>query len=198
MSKDRGRKEVKKPKKPKVQVPKANKSTTFIGRTLNLKCLTLTLFVLVTKLLSNLSMARRTATIQKFMASLGDIKRAMHYSLLSEDSRMSPSQVEVLWHVSKQTDMSIKEVANNLHITPSAVTQLIEPLVKEGCLLRNTDPSDRRSVMLHVSPTGKKDLEIVHKARVAWMSTLLKPLSDQELETLVSLFEKIVIKKKEK
>ena len=143
-------------------------------------------------------MATRTATIQKFLASLADIKRAMHFSALSENSRLSPSQIEVLWHVAKHTDMSIKDVANNLHITPSAVTQLIEPLVREGCLLRNTDPTDRRSVMLHISPGGKKELDAVKKAKVAWMSTLLEPLNDRELETLVTLFDKISIKKKEK
>lgn len=143
-------------------------------------------------------MSKRTVATQKLLTSLADIKRAMHFSALSENQRFSPSQLEVMWHVSKHTDMTVKDIANRLHITPSAVTQLIEPLVKEGCLLRNTDPDDRRSVLLHVSRTCKKDLETIARAKVAWMSTMLEALSDEELETLVSLFDKIALKKKEK
>lgn len=125
------------------------------------------------------------------------MKRAMQASALPEISSLSPAQFEVLGYVSKKSDVSVKDIAQALKITPSAATQLVEPLVQEGCILRNTDPSDRRSVMLHISPVGKKELVTVNHAKVAWMSQILEPLSDEELITLVTLLEKITQNSKE-
>ena len=143
-------------------------------------------------------MSSRTDATERFIASFASIKRAMISSLYSEQATLSHAQVEVLSHVAKQSNMSIKEIAALLHITPSAITQLVEPLVKNGCILRNSDPSDRRSVILHISPAGKKELEKIKKARAALISELLEPLSEAELDTFISLLEKLAIKKKEK
>jgi len=140
-------------------------------------------------------MTKRITLIEQTLASLVAIKRTIASSMHMSNAAYSPSQLEVLWHVSRRTDMSVKDVAAQLHITPSAITQLIEPLVKSGCLLRNTDPADRRSVILHISPAGKKTLAIISKERTRLMAKILEPLSDEELEVFHGLFAKIAAHK---
>ncbi len=140
-------------------------------------------------------MSKRSTLIGQCVASFASVKRAMHQCVLTSNAEFSPSQIEVLWHVSHHTDMSVKDLANMLQVTPSAVTQLIEPLTKSGSLLRNTDPADRRSVMLHVSPSGKKALADVSRQKTLWMAKILEPLSDEELETLHTLFDKLAVHK---
>ncbi|TMC30476.1 MAG: MarR family transcriptional regulator, partial [Chloroflexi bacterium] len=57
----------------------------------------------------------------------------------------SPERGRLLWAIS---DKSVRAglVAQHLKLSAGAVTELVESLVREGLVRRETDPDDRRAV----------------------------------------------------
>jgi DNA-binding MarR family transcriptional regulator len=55
-----------------------------------------------------------------------------------------------------QADATMKDYSERLGVSQSTVTQLADRLVRRGLVERQTDPTDRRVVRLHVSEPGTK------------------------------------------
>ncbi len=49
---------------------------------------------------------------------------------------------------------SVKELSERLCLTPGAVSQIVEKLVREGTMVRARDGNDRRSVRITLSEKG--------------------------------------------
>lgn len=56
----------------------------------------------------------------------------------------------------KSPSLMLKEIANGLNITPGAVSQTVDVLVKEGMLKRCVSKTDRRAVSISLTKKGEK------------------------------------------
>jgi DNA-binding MarR family transcriptional regulator len=108
------------------------------------------------------------------------------------DRKISRGQVIVLTIVGNRDGLSIKDIAESMHISGSAATQLVDSLVRAGLLAREVDPNDRRIMRISLTDEGKSRLEKFRKARLEAMGEILSPLSRQELETFRNLLRKII------
>lgn len=86
----------------------------------------------------------------------------------------------------------IKDLAEHLRMTSSAVTQLVDGLVKEKLLLRTEDPADRRKISVSLTPQGRKKLEEAKQQKFLTISKLFESLSDKEIEHLYAIQKKII------
>jgi DNA-binding MarR family transcriptional regulator len=70
----------------------------------------------------------------------------------------SPERGRLLWAIS---DKSVRAglVAQHLKLSAGAVTELVENLVREGLVRRETDPDDRRAVILALTAEGRRICE---------------------------------------
>lgn len=105
---------------------------------------------------------------------------------------LPPAQGELLYIVEGKDGLSIKEIAEMMQVSGSAVTQLVDPLVKAGLLTREPDPRDRRTLKIGLTSEGAAKLEIFKKYHFENVSRILSPLTEQELDTLRGLLEKII------
>ncbi|MDO5581299.1 MAG: MarR family transcriptional regulator [Planctomycetia bacterium] len=74
-----------------------------------------------------------------------------------------------------------KDLGKELKMTKPATSVLVENLVKKKLVSRNPCPSDRRSLCLHLTPFGKKTLDLI-KSNLSILRTKLLddiPVSDQ-------------------
>jgi len=67
----------------------------------------------------------------------------------------SPERGRLIWVIG---DKSLRAglAAQQLKLSAGAVTELVEGLVSEGLVRRDTDPDDRRAVVLALTPAGRR------------------------------------------
>lgn len=105
---------------------------------------------------------------------------------------LNPAQAELLHIIARHEGLSIKEIADILKITGSAVTQHVESLVKAGFVVREVDPKDRRTVRVKLSGEGAKKIKMFKEYHLQKFIELLSPLSEEELKTFRDLNRKII------
>jgi len=104
---------------------------------------------------------------------------------------LSPAQFKLLVTIDN-AQLTSGELANRLYMTPSAVTQAIEPLVKSEYVSRTHDPLDRRLAHLKLTKRGAKKLAVLTKAQRQLLSEMLAPLSDEDLASFLTIQHKLI------
>ena len=87
--------------------------------------------------------------------------------------------------------MSPSELGDRLIVTRATVTGLLDSLERRGFVRRTANPTDRRSLVVEITPTGLEVLQevrtIIHRNETAWM----RVLSEEELHTYIGLLHRI-------
>ena len=123
----------------------------------------------------------RTTVRRIFTASRADMS----------ENAIPRSQAIVMHIVSANPGIKVKDVAINLDISPSAATQLIDTLVKDGIIVRRTSETDRRVVCMELSKEGKVRHRKYRSFQLARLNPILDVLTDDELLELGRLHRKI-------
>jgi MarR family transcriptional regulator, organic hydroperoxide resistance regulator len=87
--------------------------------------------------------------------------------------------------------ITASELAKEMSVKPSAVTAMIDRLYKGGYVLRERDEKDRRVVFLSLSDEGRAVYEKAERNRKKVMAHYFSYLEPEELESLVSIYEKL-------
>jgi DNA-binding MarR family transcriptional regulator len=132
----------------------------------------------------------REELIQRIIESLAKCQRPALNSSWKELG-LSHAQTGMLYLLFYHNDTSVKQAADFLGITKSAVTQLMDPLVAKGLVVRKNDPKDRRIVRLNLTPEGTKTLKKLAKYKFAGLRSALENLDASELEQLYKLHQKM-------
>jgi MarR family transcriptional regulator, organic hydroperoxide resistance regulator len=103
-----------------------------------------------------------------------------------------PAQAELLHIVASRGPLTVKEIAEQMRVTGSAVTQFADGLVEAGLITREHDGADRRTVNINLSPAGRAKIEGYERHRREHMEAMLKPLTVEELKTYRDIHRKIV------
>lgn len=101
------------------------------------------------------------------------------------------AQMAVLYAVSLHHDASVKDLAQKFSMSSSAVTQLIDGLVKDGLLERKEHSDDRRKLKISITHKGEEQLSRARALHIASLTKILEPLTDEELKALCTIQEKI-------
>ena len=125
-----------------------------------------------------------------------DVRYTWRRTLISSHSDMCGSaiprsQAIVMHIVNAHSNISVKDVATILDITPSAATQLVDALVKDGTIIRSMSEEDRRVVALNLSKEGKVRHRKYKAFQLARFQPILDVLTDDELVEFNRLQRKI-------
>jgi DNA-binding MarR family transcriptional regulator len=136
---------------------------------------------------------KREDLLQTVTQRLMSVMRHVRHPGPPPEPKLSPPQVHLLFTIGhkKAEGISMKELAELLHITPGAVTQFVDGLVKKGLVAREGEPSDRRIVILKLTELAKKQMEKFRKEHLASMSRIFEALNDDEIKQLIALFTKM-------
>ena len=81
--------------------------------------------------------------------------------------------------------IQLKMLAEKLHVTPAAASEMVDTLVRKGAIIRESDPSDRRAVLLRVVETLRARYEDCEKQLCKLTAKFLDTLTPGEVETVL-------------
>jgi DNA-binding MarR family transcriptional regulator len=105
--------------------------------------------------------------------------------------QLRPGEFSVMWVILQTEGIGQGALARRLKIKPAHMTKLIQRLESSGYVARIIPDTDRRSVILELTDAGKSFVD-AHKTE--FFGYFLKDktgLSDDELETLKTLLQKL-------
>lgn len=98
--------------------------------------------------------------------------------------RLRGAEVELLRLVATRPGIGVSEAAKELHLAGNSVSTLVNQLVKEGYLARETDPADRRAARLLLTEAAAARLNAWQQRRAALVGRHLARLGDTDREAL--------------
>ncbi|PKW05831.1 DNA-binding transcriptional regulator, MarR family [Streptomyces sp. 1222.5] len=98
--------------------------------------------------------------------------------------RLRGAEVELLRLVEARPGIGISEAARRLHLAGNSVSTLVNQLVREGYLVRETDPADRRGARLLLTGAGEKRLGDWRRRRAELVDRHVSRLDDADREAL--------------
>lgn len=83
-------------------------------------------------------------------------------------------------------------LADRLRIAPRSVTEVIDALEEKGLVRRESDPGDRRAVVVRLTDEGRAAAVTIRQLRQARTQQLFRALDEQERDQLTVLLQKVL------
>jgi DNA-binding MarR family transcriptional regulator len=93
---------------------------------------------------------------------------------------LSDTQLAALATLERHGAMSPGDLAEHEKVQPPSMTRVIAALVDWDLVTRAPHPTDRRQVILTVTPEGRSLVQRVRRRKEAWLARRLAELSPQE------------------
>lgn len=109
----------------------------------------------------------------------------------TDANQISLLNLKALYILEENKNMTMRDLANELSITPASTTSLTNSLIGNKYIVRRLDSSDRRVIHLSLTPQGRAKLRAGSKAVVARMQTIFAKLNDKDQKSLISILKKL-------
>lgn len=101
------------------------------------------------------------------------------------------SQIRLLKSLAEADSMSMKDIVEELDIRPSSASELVSKLEVRGYVTREINSEDKRVANISITEKGRAFATEVDSGRKERFSALFSDLTQEDLEKLVSLLEKL-------
>jgi DNA-binding MarR family transcriptional regulator len=91
----------------------------------------------------------------------------------------------------ENSDQSMREVSEILHVSPRTVTDMIDSLEARGLVARGPHPADRRVTLLRLTPDGRRQLAAAAALADRSHGAAISGLSRQDQQTLRRLLGQV-------
>lgn len=108
---------------------------------------------------------------------------------------ITPNQFFILLHITKINNCKAADIAQCMGISPAAASNMIERLYRNNWIERVRSEGDRRVVWLRLSEKGEKLLTEIQEKKIEIFLKGLKNISDEELDFLIDIIDRILDKK---
>jgi len=96
-------------------------------------------------------------------------------------------------HLEGNDGIGVNQLADHLHLSGAFVTIEVNKMVNDGLVTKRTNPSDRRRVLLTVTPKAKDLLQALTTIQRPANDMLLSDLSTEEFHLLRKLMARLVV-----
>lgn len=93
--------------------------------------------------------------------------------------------------IDKTQNCSLKTIAESLNVDNALITRNIKKLKELNYILKNPRKEDSRYFQLELTSKGKEVLSKVDKFQGLWYKKITTGFNEEEIETLVKLFDKL-------
>ncbi|HEX6290026.1 MAG TPA: MarR family transcriptional regulator [Herpetosiphonaceae bacterium] len=105
---------------------------------------------------------------------------------------LSFSHVRALHLLVPDKTLAMKDLAEQLQMTPPSVTALTRRLVQTGLVQRGTHPEDSRVVLVSLTDEGRSLFNQLYEDQLRRMERLLQGLTPAEQQLFLSLLERAI------
>lgn len=127
---------------------------------------------------------RANEVLGQFRLVYGSVRR--HFRSLERACGVSASQAWILRELERTPDLGLSELASRLSIHTSTASQLVEKLVRAGCVLKLRSARDQRRIGLRLSQKGMAVMRNAPQPAEGVLPRALRGLSDARLRSLQS------------
>ena len=116
-------------------------------------------------------------------------------ALLADGSFENPAfQRDIILELLSENEkgLSQRQLAQQMRISPSTLSVMLDKLEADGYVERKSDPDDKRVKLLTNTGKGEERAGEVHKQCVVMREQLYKNLTDDEKQELIRLLDKIL------
>lgn len=110
--------------------------------------------------------------------------RVERLGLGGPETALSDIQLAALAALERKGSMTPGELADHEKVQPPSMTRVIAVLEERGLVLREPHSTDRRQVILTVTPDGRDLVQRVRRRREAWLAQRLQELTAEERQIL--------------
>jgi len=105
--------------------------------------------------------------------------------------QVSFPQFFLLSHISTQETMSMSEIAEKMNHSTAAATGLVDRLEKLAYVHRSNAATDRRKVLVRITPKGVKLVELIRQDMVERLTHVMEILTPEEQHMWLQIYNKI-------
>jgi DNA-binding MarR family transcriptional regulator len=114
------------------------------------------------------------------------------FEALFADNELTFSQWTVLMALREWQTSTSAELARNICHDAGSLTRILDQLEQRGLVARLRSDTDRRAVVLRLTPRGAELVEALMPKVVDFWNTLLGDFSHVEIKTLIKLLSRLV------
>jgi len=121
------------------------------------------------------------ATLQDWF---GIFRRSMMGSLFTyaRDKGLTMAQLGAMFHIYQKGTCGVSDIGNDLGVTNSAASQMLERLVQLKLITRSEDLTDRRVKQIVLTDKGRQILKESSKANQDWLENLVQTMTVEDQE----------------
>lgn len=94
---------------------------------------------------------------------------------------LKPGQAGILFILEKYKQMSQKELAARMGVTPPSITVALQKMEKLGYILRENDPEDQRVIRIRTTEKGKSCISRIKEASEELEAVMFRDISPAEI-----------------
>jgi MarR family transcriptional regulator for hemolysin len=103
------------------------------------------------------------------------------------------ARMEALSTIARASEPSAQiAIAKRIGIEGPTLTRMLDTLEADGLVVRRADPTDRRTKLIELTDEGRAALEEIMRVAHAFRTTVLKTLTDDELDQVNDVTEKLM------
>jgi len=107
------------------------------------------------------------------------------------DKRLSPQRLRILGSLHDRGPRIMSDLKEELGVTATNITALIDSLEKDGLVVRREHPTDRRATVIELLPKAKNEIALGCSAYKDRVAELFSDLGESECKELAKTLEKL-------
>lgn len=131
------------------------------------------------------------AAVRAWVRILSVQKRALAAIRDDLEREMTMPRFDLLANLKRSDGQTLASLSRSMLVTAGNLTGLVDRAARDGMVERKADPLDRRAWRVHLTPKGARAFQIAERRHATKVAKLFAGLTRPEIETLLSLLDKI-------
>lgn len=132
-----------------------------------------------------MSRSSRSYELDALLRDLASEFRAMSREVLAS-FQVTPLQYHALLFLSRGGRLTMGELCDRMLLASSTVTDLVDRMENGGYVTRERCRDDRRVVRIALTGEGRRVVDAMLRARLAWLDRLLTGMPDADQDRLLA------------
>ena len=130
------------------------------------------------------SMAELTCRLSKVCSEKDSYIAAMF--------NLTPAEFRCLKQFSKTSQISIKQLGQELRLSPGRITHILTSLEAKGFTSRSADPKDKRNVIVTATAKSKPFIQNIEECHLQVHKEIMKIINPSERNCVITSMEAVV------
>lgn len=111
---------------------------------------------------------------------------------LQIDMKLSKTELFAMLIVDRHGEVIMSKISDEINISMSTATGIVDRLVKKKYLVRERSQLDRRVVQIKLTEKGQKIIEDLKSSINEYLSKIYESLTDEEIKVISRIFIKVI------